>query len=123
MSTLEEVKSLQALNNRILTLTSETVVRVETLEGRMATLEHTVQNEVLLTNRQQWELQQERAKKVRELLPDPVEYKEKSKSLFGELGHDLKKEFTVPSYRDIQRRYFEVAVNYMRTWKPRRNAV
>ena len=113
MSTLEEIKSLQALNNRILTLTSETAVRVETLEGRMATLEHTVQNEVLLTNRQQWELQQERAKKVRELLPDPVEYKEKSKSLFGELGHDLKKEFTVPSYRDIQRRYFEVAVNYL----------
>lgn len=101
---------------KLLSLVEGQTNRIEHLEGRMESVETTLEREVLLTSRQAIMVRNAAATRIRELLPN--DYKVFSKQYFSWLYREIYARFAVPSYRDIPRKELNSVLVLIRDWQP-----
>lgn len=91
--------------------------KVGAIDGRMTSLEVKVDNEIFINYNQQRAVQKAVGRRVRDMLPSDVAYRESSKIYYAALYSALKDVYQVPSYREIPRTMFTHAMQYIQNWE------
>jgi prophage antirepressor-like protein len=93
-------------------------VKVPELLEKVNQLEHKIDSFVTLTSYESSLLQKAIAKRVCGIQPD----KDERGELFREVHREIRDRFGVPSYRDVARVDFQMAMNYVTNWVPKKRA-
>jgi len=91
--------------------------RIGSMENRLVLIERTVENEVLITNRQATTISFTVKSRIRELLNEE-NYKRLSRHYFAWIYKEIYARFAVPSYRDIPRSEYAAVLKLIEEWKP-----
>ena len=113
--TISDSTALEAIKQLVGVVESHNK-RIDTVENRVSSLEFSVKNEILITNRQAATIRFTSASRIRELLGD--DYKERSKKYFIWMYKEIYARFAVPSYRDIPKSEFDAVLNLISEWTP-----
>ena len=90
-------------------------------ENRLQTLENKVDNQITLNHAEQLAIENAKKKRVERLwdnLEGQSDLYDTKRKLYARMGSDLKRAFIVASYRDIKRKDFDEALNYIKAWRP-----
>lgn len=90
-------------------------------EERINSLEKRIDNQITLDHAEQLAIEsakRNRVEKLWEMLNGQSELYDTKRKLYARMGSDLKRAFVVPSYRDIKRKDFDEAINYIKAWRP-----
>lgn len=91
------------------------------LNNRVTSLEEKVETQLTIDYGQQRVLDKSKAKRIYFLWENghvDKEVHDSTRKLFGLLGRNLKDAFNVNSYRDILKKDFEEALNFINGWRP-----
>ncbi|WP_242223694.1 Rha family transcriptional regulator [Bacillus cereus group sp. BfR-BA-01380] len=91
------------------------------LNKRVSTLENVVENQLTIDYGQQRVIEKTKAKRIYYLRDNchiNSEVHDSTRKLFGLLGRNLKDAFNVNSYRDILKKDFNEALNFINGWRP-----
>jgi phage regulator Rha-like protein len=96
--------------------------KVQQLETKVDQLDQKVETQITVTFNQQNQIQKSVSSRVIELLggKDTQDYKELKATYFAQLHRDLRDRLGVPSYRDILKKDYNNAINYICAWLPRK---
>ncbi|MED3974566.1 ORF6C domain-containing protein [Priestia megaterium] len=103
-------------------LTWETAEEMATVKEDIVQLKDKIENQWTIDSGQQRVIENAKKKRVYFLWETGVvnrELHDTRHKVFAALGRDLKDAFAVNSYRDILKKDFEEAVNYINFWRPR----
>ncbi|HDR3495945.1 Rha family transcriptional regulator [Bacillus toyonensis] len=91
------------------------------LNKRVSSLEQVVEKQLTVDYGQQRVIEKTKAKRIYFLWENghvDIEVHDSTRKLFGLLGRNLKDAFNVNSYRDILKKDFEEALNFINGWRP-----
>ncbi|WIG40361.1 Rha family transcriptional regulator [Bacillus toyonensis] len=91
------------------------------LNKRVFSLEQVVEKQLTVDYGQQRVIEKTKAKRIYFLWENghvDIEVHDSTRKLFGLLGRNLKDAFNVNSYRDILKKDFEEALNFINGWRP-----
>jgi len=91
------------------------------LNKRVSSLEQVVEKQLTVDYGQQRVIEKTKAKRIYFLWENghvDSEVHDSTRKLFGLLGRNLKDAFNVNSYRDILKKDFEEALNFINGWRP-----
>lgn len=91
------------------------------LNKRVSSLEQVVEKQLTVDYGQQRVIEKTKAKRIYFLWENghvDKEVHDSTRKLFGLLGRNLKDAFNVNSYRDILKKDFEEALNFLNGWRP-----
>ncbi|SFI26705.1 MULTISPECIES: Rha family transcriptional regulator [unclassified Bacillus (in: firmicutes)] len=91
------------------------------LNNRVTSLEEKIETQLTIDYGQQRILEKSKAKRIYFLWENEHvdrEIHDSTRKLFGLLGRNLKDTFNVNSYRDILKKDFEEALNFINGWRP-----
>ncbi|MES5944054.1 Rha family transcriptional regulator [Bacillus cereus group sp. MG6] len=96
-------------------------VGTSNLNKRVSSLEQVVEKQLTVDYGQQRVIEKTKAKRIYFLWENghvDIEVHDSTRKLFGLLGRNLKDAFNVNSYRDILKKDFEEALNFINGWRP-----
>lgn len=91
------------------------------LNKRVSSLEQVVEKQLTVDYGQQRVIEKTKARRIYFLWENghvDIEVHDSTRKLFGLLGRNLKDAFNVNSYRDILKKDFEEALNFVNGWRP-----
>ncbi|MGQ8855340.1 Rha family transcriptional regulator [Bacillus sp. SRB_8] len=125
---IEEFKRMKAYIENQLILPTDTFGQIEllatgasNLNKRVSSLEQVVEKQLTVDYGQQRVIEKTKAKRIYFLWENghvDIEVHNSTRKLFGLLGRNLKDAFNVNSYRDILKKDFEEALNFINGWRP-----
>ncbi|MRB22607.1 Rha family transcriptional regulator [Bacillus thuringiensis] len=125
---IEEFKRMRAFIENQLILPTDTFSQIEllatgtsNLNKRVSSLEQVVEKQLTVDYGQQRVIEKTKAKRIYFLWENghvDSEVHDSTRKLFGLLGRNLKDAFNVNSYRDILKKDFEEALNFINGWRP-----
>ncbi|MGY3419476.1 Rha family phage regulatory protein [Bacillus mycoides] len=125
---IEEFKRMKAYIENQLILPTDTFGQIEllatgtsNLNKRVSSLEQVVEKQLTVDYGQQRVIEKTKAKRIYFLWENghvDREVHDSTRKLFGLLGRNLKDAFNVNSYRDILKKDFEEALNFIHGWRP-----
>ncbi|MCU5347234.1 Rha family transcriptional regulator [Bacillus cereus] len=125
---IEEFKRMRAFIESQLILPTDTFGQIEllatgtsNLNKRVSSLEQVVEKQLTVDYGQQRVIEKTKAKRIYFLWENghvDKEVHDSTRKLFGLLGRNLKDAFNVNSYRDILKKDFEEALNFVNGWRP-----
>ena len=125
---IEEFKRMRAFIENRSILPTDTFGQIEliaagtsNLNKRVSSLEQVVEKQLTVDYGQQRVIEKTKAKRIYFLWENghvDREVHDSTRKLFGLLGRNLKDAFNVNSYRDILKKDFEEALNFINGWRP-----
>ncbi|AAT55848.1 MULTISPECIES: Rha family transcriptional regulator [Bacillus] len=125
---IEEFKRMRAFIENQSILPTDTFSQIEllatgtsNLNKRVSSLEQVVEKQLTVDYGQQRVIEKTKAKRIYFLWENghvDSEVHDSTRKLFGLLGRNLKDAFNVNSYRDILKKDFEEALNFINGWRP-----
>lgn len=125
---IEEFKRMRAFIENQLIFPTDTFGQIEllatgtsNLNKRVSSLEQVVEKQLTVDYGQQRVIEKTKAKRIYFLWENghvDKEVHDSTRKLFGLLGRNLKDAFNVNSYRDILKKDFEEALNFVNGWRP-----
>ncbi|KXY40481.1 Rha family transcriptional regulator [Bacillus cereus] len=125
---IEEFKRMRAFIENRSILPTDTFGQIEliaagtsNLNKRVSSLEQVVEKQLTVDYGQQRVIEKTKAKRIYFLWENghvDREVHDSTRKLFGLLGRNLKDAFNVNSYRDILKKDFEEALNFVSGWRP-----
>lgn len=125
---IEEFKRMRAFIENQSILPTDTFSQIEllatgtsNLNKRVSSLEQVVEKQLTVDYGQQRVIEKTKAKRIYFLWENEHidrEIHDSTRKLFGLLGRNLKDAFNVNSYRDILKKDFEEALNFINGWRP-----
>lgn len=125
---IEEFKRMRAFIENQSILPTDTFSQIEllatgtsNLNKRVFSLEQVVEKQLTVDYGQQRVIEKTKAKRIYFLWENEHidrEVHDSTRKLFGLLGRNLKDAFNVNSYRDILKKDFEEALNFINGWRP-----
>ncbi|HDR7450342.1 TPA: Rha family transcriptional regulator [Bacillus cereus] len=125
---IEEFKRMRAFIENQSILPTDTFSQIEllatgtsNLNKRVSSLEQVVEKQLTVDYGQQRVIEKTKAKRIYFLWENEHidrEVHDSTRKLFGLLGRNLKDAFNVNSYRDILKKDFEEALNFINGWRP-----
>ncbi|MGW5983342.1 Rha family transcriptional regulator [Bacillus mycoides] len=125
---IEEFKRMKAYIENQLILPTDTFGQIEllatgtsNLNKRVSSLEQVIEKQLTVDYGQQRVIEKTKAKRIYFLWENghvDREVHDSTRKLFGLLGRNLKDAFNVNSYRDILKKDFEEALNFVNGWRP-----
>lgn len=125
---IEEFKKMKKYIEKRLILPADTFGQIELLAAgtsnlnkRVSSLEQLIEKQVTVDYGQQRVIEKTKAKRIYFLWKNEhvdKEVHDSTRKLFGLLGRNLKDAFNVNSYRDILKKDFEEALNFINGWRP-----
>lgn len=125
---IEEFKRMRAFIENQSILPTDTFSQIEllatgtsNLNKRVSSLEQVVEKQLTVDYGQQRVIEKTKAKRIYFLWEHEHidrEVHDSTRKLFGLLGRNLKDAFNVNSYRDILKKDFEEALNFINGWRP-----
>lgn len=107
---IEDLIIMQAQSMKEIRITQqEQSAAIASQEFKLATIDQKVRDEITLTTREQAQIQGAVRTRVRKL---------GNKSLYSRIYSSLKRQFGIPSYRDLKRSDLSKAFRFIEFWNP-----
>lgn len=106
----------------LFTATAQLLEKQEETESAITVLTEKIDLRMTLDYGQQLAIEQAKKRRAeelwRELVEKPSDLYDTKGKLYGRFGSDIKRAFTVSSYRDIRQNQLEEALSYVKHWCP-----
>jgi len=122
LPSIRKTGSYQIQPKTPLELIQMTAAEMMKTNERIDNIEYQVSEQMTLDYAQQCAIENAKKRRVEKLWSDEIEGRSElydtKRKLYARFGRDLKNSFAAASYRDIRRKDFEEAMNYIKGWRP-----